>query len=259
VNLDRVEKDFRTKVSEQIRLASEGLARFRVFTPFMFEDGDHLAVVLKKDGSRWILSDEGHTFMHLTYELEEKDLRQGTRERIIGNALSVFGIEDREGELTLPVQGSQYGDALYSFVQGLMKVTDVTFLSRERAKSTFMEDFRGLVERTIPEPRRTFGWNDPKLDPDANYAVDCRVNGMAVPLFVFAIPNDDRAQYATIALLQYEKWRIAHKSVSIFADQAEINRRVLARLTDVCERQFSSLAVADRIEAFLGEALSVHS
>src|ERR1035437_10398269 len=90
MELETVVRDFRSKVCEQLRLMQEGEDRFRVFTPFMFEDGDHLAIVLKREQEHWMLSDEGHTYMHLTYDLEEKDLRAGTRQKIITNALSAF-------------------------------------------------------------------------------------------------------------------------------------------------------------------------
>ena len=35
--------------------------------------------------------------MHLTYDIDEKDLHKGTRQKTISNALSMFQIEDREG------------------------------------------------------------------------------------------------------------------------------------------------------------------
>ena len=140
MTVESIEQDFRDKVSAQIRLAAEGVDRFRVFTPFLFDDGDHLAIVLRKESMGWVLSDEAHTYMHLTYDIDEQDLHKGTRQKIISNALSVFGIEDREGELVIDVRGSRFGDALYSFVQGLLRITDVSYLSRERVKSTFMDD-----------------------------------------------------------------------------------------------------------------------
>src|SRR5436309_12630486 len=96
--LETIERDFRQKVCEQIQVLPEGVNRFRVFTPFIFEDGDHLAIVLKRAGESWLLSDEGHTYMHLTYDLDERDLRTGTRQKIITNALSSFFVDDREGE-----------------------------------------------------------------------------------------------------------------------------------------------------------------
>ena len=97
------EQEIAALLQERLRLTSEGMDRFRVFTPFLFEDGDHLAIVLKKDGPKWVLSDEAHTYMHLTYDIDEKDLHRGNRQKIISNALSTFRIEDRDGELVLDV------------------------------------------------------------------------------------------------------------------------------------------------------------
>lgn len=122
MNAEMIERDFREKVCEKLRISTEGVERFRVFTPFMFEDGDHLSIVLKKENGTWILSDEGHTYMHLTYDLDEKDLQQGTRQKIITNALSVFNVQEREGELILPIEDDSYGDAFFRFVQALLKI-----------------------------------------------------------------------------------------------------------------------------------------
>ena len=251
-----VEQDFHKKVSAKIRLASEGTERFRVFTPFQFDDGDHIAIVLKKEGARWLLSDEAHTYMHLTYDVDEKDFHKGTRQKIISNALSIFQIEDRNGELVLYVPDERYGDALYSFVQAILKISDVSYLSRERIRSTFKEDFRALLSESIPEERLVFDWRDVERDPQANYTIECRISGVARPLFVQALTGDGATRDATIVLLQFEKWGTSFRSLAIFEDQETISRRVLARYSDVCEKQFSSLtANRERITRFLEDSI----
>lgn len=253
---EAIELDFQKKVCAKVHIANEGINRYRVFTPFLFADGDHLSIVLKSEQSEWILTDEGHTYMHLTYDIDEKDLQRGTRQKVITNALSTFSVQDRCGELLLPIKNKQYGDSLFSFIQALLKISDVSYLSRERARSTFMEDFRDIISEMIPEERRSFDWHDPQHDPQGMYPVDCRINGSARPLLVYALPNDDRTRDATIALLQFEKWQLSAHSLAIFEDQESINRKVLARFSDVCEKQFSSLgANKDRITRYLQNIL----
>ena len=252
-----VETQFRETVSEKVQLVPEGRSRYRVFTPFQFEDRDHLAIVLKADNGSWLLSDEGHTYMHLSYDMPEKDLQRGTREKVITNALDAFSVEDREGELTLRVDDNRFGDALFDFIQALLKITDVTYLSRERVRSTFLEDFREFVSEAVPANRREFDWHDPTYDTPGNYVVDCKVNGMQKPLLLFALSGDDRARDATISLLQFERWGLRFRSMGVFEDQEQINRKVLARLSDTCKKQFSSLGPnRDRIEAYLSDVLS---
>jgi hypothetical protein len=241
MTIETIERDFKEKVSSKIRLKLEGVERYRVFTPFMFDDGDHLAVVLKQDAGSWVLSDEGHTMMHLTYEMDEKQFQSGTRQKVITNALSTFSVSDRDGELIEKIKDEDYGNALFSFVQALMKLTDLTFLTRERVKSTFKDDFIALMSEAVPENRRTFDWFNQEHDPIGNYVVDCKINGMAKPLYVFALNGDDRTRDATISIHSFEKWGFQFQSLAIFENQENINRKVLARLSDVCGKQFSNL------------------
>jgi len=254
--MENIEDDFRNKVCSQIYLLKEGVNRYRVLNPFMFEDGDHLVIILKYEYNRWNLTDEGHTFMHLSYELDIKDLQKGTRSEIVENALSTFNIRNQDGELINFIEDEQYGDSLFSFVQAILKISDVNYLTQERVRSTFYLDFKEFISNKVNEERINFGWHDPEKDPQGNYKVDCRINSMPIPIYIFALQNDDKVRDATITLHQFEKWTLTFRTLAIFEDQEEINRRVLARFSDVADKQFSSLSSnKDRIANYLSSVM----
>jgi len=251
-----IEKEFKTKVSNQISIEAEGINRYRIFSPFLYSDGDHFSIVLKSTSKGWLLTDEGNTYMHLSYYLDVNILDRGTREKIIRSTLSSFGVNDKDGELVSEINNDDFGNAFYSYIQSLIKISDVTYLSREMVKSTFIEDFKIFISEKIPSKRLEFNYFDKRHDPDGKYAVDCRINSMPKPAFIFAISNDDKCRDATINLHQFEKWELNFRSIAIFEEQETISRKVLARFTDVSEKQFSSLTLnKDRISSYLTQML----
>jgi hypothetical protein len=141
MSIKTIETDFKQKLSEQIRLLPEGLNRYRVSTPFQFDDGDHLMVV---------------------------------------------------------------------------------------------------------------------RDPEGKYMVDCYTNGTKPPLLIFGLPNDDKVRDTTIALHWFERSGLKARSLGIFENQEEVNRKVLARFSDVAGKLFSSLeGNRERIADFLNETLDL--
>ena len=97
---------------------------------FMFDDGDHLSIVLKRDSGAWILSDEGHTCMHLARDADEKGFERGIGQEPVMDTLSMFNVKDRAGELILNVEDDQFGDALHTFIHGLLRITELIVRGR---------------------------------------------------------------------------------------------------------------------------------
>ena len=251
MNTNPIKEEFRRRVSEQIDLEPQGENRFLVTTPFRFEDGDHFVIALKREGDGWILTDEASTIMHLSYWLDTDAIESGNRKQIVDNSLSTFAVENRDGELVIPVREERFGDALFDFVQALTKVTDVSFLSREVVRSTFMEDLRSFLRSKVPEDRIQFDWKDER-DQSGTYPVDFRINNLKRPLFVYGVPSEDKMNVATISLLTFERWGLKHQSLGIFEDQQAIQRKPLARFLDVVGKSYSSLYEnKERIGGFL--------
>jgi hypothetical protein len=254
---EAIERDFKAKVADELRIVSEGINRFVVVTPMTFGDGDGLPIVLRKRNDGWYLTDEADTFLQLSYRLSDEELDEPPRKELIDRILSSFEIENKNGELILPIPDHRFGDALYTFIQALLKIDDIRYLSKERVQSTFLQDVRSYLEKIVTPQRITANWHDPERDRPGIYPVDYRVNGMKTPIFIFAINSEHKADIATISLLKFEQWKLNYKSVGIFDEMENFNQRTIARFVDACGKAYSTLDVAkESLPRFVPELLS---
>ena len=79
--------------------------------------------------------------------------------------------------------------------------------------------------------------------PNADaYPVDYRIEGKSgVPLFLYGVPNRDKARLTTIMLGHFHRHELDFESIIVFENQSEIPRGDLARLSDVGGDMVSSL------------------
>ena len=76
--------------------------------------------------------------------------------------------------------------------------------------------------------------------------MDYRIEGdSGIPLFLFGVLNRDKARLTTIKLSHFHRHGLRFESILVFADQTEIPRMDLARLSDVGGEMISSLAARE--------------
>ena len=116
--LEEIERDFKEMIGGEVQIKSEGKERYRIFTPFMFADGDHFSIILKRENDGWVLSDEGCTYMHLSFD-QDGIFFDGKNRNTIASELSKFDVQEKHGELTARIHNERYGDALQDFIQAI--------------------------------------------------------------------------------------------------------------------------------------------
>ncbi len=246
----------REAVCGSVKLFEQGKDRYRILTPFAFHDGDRFCPVLKKVGARWIYTDDGSTFMRLAYRLSDDFIMSGARGRIIEQALLGFGLTNVGGVLSLVVDGDDFGSALYGFTQAILRISDVTLWNKQSPKSTFAEDFQKTVRGAVPTGvGLEFNWSDKIIDPKKHYTVDCRLAAQ-VPVFMFGVQNDEKCDSATIVIQHYRRINQRFSGVIIYESQEEIGRKHVARLSDVADKQFSSLPTPDGLREYLDKLIA---
>ena len=193
-----------------------------------------------------VLSDLGHTMMHISYEHDVDAFYKGAREVQREIIVNQAGIDETDGIFSIEVEPDKIVDALFTLGQALTRIYNLTTLSRERVNSTFDKELEEMLQ-TIIEKRYIEMNYKPLQGADAdNYMVDYRIQ---MPnddqVFLYGVPNQHRARLATISLYEFRHRSVNFVSVIVYENQQELPRGDVARLTNVADTAIASLAAND--------------
>jgi len=217
-------------------------------THFRFPDGDGFPIHLSETDTGGLrLSDRGHTLMHISYEHDVDSFMDGTRGALLERIIQEEGLDwgGHGGALCFETSPERLSEAVFNFGQALTRVYDLTLLSRSNIGSTFYDDLADLLLSVVDEEKIERDYQ-PEVNNAQNYPVDYRIEGKeGLSLFVYGIPNRDKARLTTIMLSHFHRCELRFESILVFENQSEIPRADLARLSDVGGDMVSSLASHD--------------
>ena len=221
-------------------------ALWRVDTPWTFPDGDGYSIYISPAPTGGLrIGDQGLTLMRLGYENDLAKLREGTRGRLLAQVLADAGLMEDDGQFFLESTAEDVGANVLRLGQALTRVHDLTFLNRARAESTFYEDLREKLEALVGSERLTENYFVPNVPNGRDYPVDYFVHGGAAPLYLFGVPNRDKARLATIILQHLIASNQDFNSMIVYQNMADLPRPDLSRLTNAANDMIDSLDATD--------------
>ena len=242
LNIELLQKSLCKLMCSEIKIVPKNDQLFMIETPFYFADGDPYQIYIKEmPGGIMRLTDMGHTIMHLSYENDIDKFREGTRGRLFEQIKAETSIEDCAGEFYIDTSMENLGFNLFRLGQGLTKIYDLTFLNRARAESTFYEDFQEQLFKLVSRDIVSKDYFYESMDNAKDYPIDYKIEGKIAPVFLFGIPNRDKARLTTIILERLLRNKVDFDSLLVFADQASIPKSDLARLSNVGGEMIASL------------------
>lgn len=238
-----LEKTLCERLCVNVRIHTRGDGVHMLDTPFTFPDGDHYPIYLSETRTGGVvLSDRGHTLMHISYEHDVDVFFVGTRAALREQVVRETGIQEKEGVFSVEVSPEQLADALFHFGQALTKVYDLTILSRAHVASTFYEDLKAMLFTMVDSDKIEADYVPLEISDGSNYPVDYRLwSERERPVFLYGVPNRDKARLTTIMLSHFLLEGLSFESVIVFENQQEIPRLDLARLTNVADTAVASL------------------
>ncbi len=232
-----------------VKVKARGDDLWQVDTPWTFPDGDTYSIYVSPAPTGGLrVSDQGLTLMRLSYEIDVGKLRDGNRGRLLTQVLADAGLEEDDGEFFLDATAEDLGAGVMRLGQALTRIHDLTFLNRLRVESTFYDDLRERLQSLVGAEHLTENYVVPGVANARDYPVDYFVSGGASPLYLFGVPNRDKARLATIVLQHLIRARQDFDSVVIFQNASELSRPDLSRLMNAANDMVDSLDAIDDLE-----------
>jgi hypothetical protein len=246
LDTEKIEQILCERLCAQVRLVPRENGLVMLDTPFTFPDGDHYALYLESIDTGGIrITDNGHTFMVLSYENDVDAFHAGTRDRLREMILTDLGVQEMEGCLSVESSTEDVAKNVFRLGQAITRLYDLTFLNRTRVASTFYEDLKRTLQTVVPLERIQENYVVPNIPQFENYPIDFRIEA-PTQLFVMGITiGRDKARLATIILLYLLRNNVEFDSLLVFEDQATVPRADLARLSNVGGEQVASLDAHD--------------
>lgn len=243
LDTDALQEFLCTRLCEDVRVDKRPDGALMLRTHFAFPDGDRYPIHLSQAASGGLrLSDRGHTLMHVSYEHDVDAFMDGTRGMLMERIMGESGLQWDGGAFSLNTSPERLPEAIFNFGQGLTRIYDLTLLSRSNVGSTFYDDLAELIGGLVDESKIQREYL-PEVPNAEVYPVDYRIEGREdIPLFLYGVPNRDKARLTTIMLSYFHRHQLRFESILVFQDQEEIPRTDLARLSDVGGDMISSLA-----------------
>ncbi len=222
-----------------IALKQEGKNTYRLLTPFVFEDGDGFVAFIETTNGRIRFTDYGNTLMHVSYDV---DINSETRKKILDSVLATHDLTYNEGEIVAESNIEEVGLVFWDFIQGLIRISDISLWKFERASSLFFEEFEEFMESRIKPkvPALLKNWHEPAIDESSLYEIPwlCRNGGK--PLFVFPIQSTVQCDQAVKSCLKYEGGGYKFNSFAVYAEIEKINTKSINQLMDLGAQSVSS-------------------
>jgi len=236
----------REQFNSHIDLREKRPGVLQLIAPLFHEDGDMVDIFLdvpKNDANeiaghtqKLRVSDHGLTLMRLSYTFE---IDTPNKEKIFRRILAENDVTEENGELYVEATPASLYTSLLQFSQAVSKVCNMRYFRREVLASLFEEMLAGFIQDRLPR----FQPSDKVLPIPSrdDLEVDWEFRPNGVPLYLFAIKDANRARLATISCLEFQRNNLKFKSIAVHEDVDKLSRKDRNRLTNACDKQFTSL------------------
>jgi len=117
-----------------------------ITTPFLDRHNDYLQIYVRKDNGGYILTDDGYILEDLKMSGCKIDTEK--RQALLSTTLKGFGVQNERGILTIKTSEKSFPQKKHNFLQAMLAVNDLFYLSEPIVASLFYEDVVAWLDET---------------------------------------------------------------------------------------------------------------
>jgi len=209
---------------------------FQLILPIYHEDGDMIDIFIEYKNGDYYLCDYGLTLMRLSYNYE---IDTPNKENIFQKMLSENKLEENNGNIRFRTKKESLFTDIMHVTQAYMKIGSMRYFKREVVESLFYETLQEIIFTNLIDysPNKNVMPLPERDDLEADF--ELKPNGH--PIYVFGVKDGANARLATICCLEYQNAKLKFRSLIVHEDFDKLSRKDRSRLTNVCDKQFTSL------------------
>ena len=231
--LKHIAKDFNNQVS----INQKRPDIYQLYLPIYHEDGDMIDLfIVPKGDNKYLLCDYGLTLQRLAYSY---DLDTENKEAIFQKILAENGLHEENGNICLDTSMNDVFTNIMHITQAYAKIGSMRYFKREVIESLFNEMLDEFIEKELqdfnPQPKVL-----PIPDRD-DLEADYQFSPNGHPVYLFGVKDVSKARLATISCLEYQRANLNFRGWVVNEDFEKLPRKDRSRLTNTCDKQFTSL------------------
>lgn len=236
--LEELCKTYRTKHSKIKKHT------YKVITPFSLMNSDPITFIVEQTSENSVRLRD-NLLLYRYFDMSFYD-PSNTALNIMKNILKTFSITEDNYEFSkvINLEKNDYIYEMIDYVNGLIRLSDITFLKRENLKREFYDIVREFIEKEINSKYKYFNQGLIGIDTENNYPIDFSLsNDKNKWVIINAISSPNKINEATINLMYYQHIRQEPVySISIFDELSSLVKGKKAnRLINYTDKIISDL------------------
>jgi hypothetical protein len=235
--MENIIENIKASFNDQVKITEKRTGIYQLYLPIYHEDGDMIDLFLVPKGKdNYVLCDYGLTLQRLSYTY---DVDTENKETILQKIIIENGLNDEGGNISLATKPNSIFNDIMQITQAYAKIGSMRYFKREVVESLFYEILDEYIETELQEYRpQKKVLPIPERD---DLEVDYQFNPNGHPIYLFGVKDATKARLSTISCLEFQAHKLDFKGWVVHEDFEKLPRKDKSRLTNACDKQFTSL------------------